>query len=1282
VRVLRAVFATTALIGALVPAASASAAVGFKARATLVGETSTDPTAVHFGPDGRLYVAQQDGLIKAYTITRDAPTSATAAGTYRVTATQTIDLVQKIPNHDDDGSVNASVVTRVVTGMFVAGTPTTPVVYVTSSDPRFGGGDSGTDANLDTNSGVISQLTWTGSTWTKLDLVRGLPRSENIHSLNGITLDTVTNTLYVNAGGNTNHGAPSNNFAHTPEYAYSAAILAVDLDAIGETTYDIPTLDDETRAGTEDLGDPFGGNDGRNQARLVVDGPVQVFASGFRNSYETLLHSNGHLYATDNGGNQGSGDMPAGEGTAGTCTNAVRDAGATDRDGLYLITGPGYYQGHPNPTRANRANTFNPSNPQSPVPLGMGNPIECDYQSPGSTTLTKENDALTTFNFSTNGLTEYTASNFGGEMRGDILVANFGDVVYRVELEAGGGLAARSTLFSFAEPATNTLDVYAVGDTGPFPGTVWVANHGTDDISVFEPNDYSGGAAPACAATDSTALDEDGDGYTNADELDNATDPCSASAIPRDADGDRRSDLNDPDDDNDGLADVSDRFALDPSDGTATALPVSYTWDYGETYTGLLGSGFTGLMSNGVTDYSTLYSPESMTVGAASGFVTIDETTPGDALGATNTQANGFQFGVPVEPSLPPITARTRVMTPFAGVTPAPAQSMGMFVGTGTQDDYVKVVAAATPDGTVIEVVAEIAGVATTVVDDPVPMPGPDSVELTLEVDASNATVQARYRVTSAGVQGPLVDLGPSVAIPPGWVYGTRALAVGLISTSRNASPLSATWDLIEVTSGTPTIPPPVFVDGFEGGSMASWTGVNRMTVVSGDTPPGGAARAARALSTAGTTSFAWKQLESSHDDLHLEAAVKIAQQGAHKLTLLRVLTPTGGGLVNVFVTGGRSLALRNVVAGSDITSTTPLPAGWHHLGLHVAVNGGSSTVRVTLDGIDVPTLTRTITLGTTPIGRVWLGEGTGQRTFDVLFDDVMVTTSTAPSRPDLTPPSAPASVTATPVAATRVDVSWSVSSDNVGVTGYEIERDAGSEFVPLATVGTVTSFADTSAQPSTTYGYRVRAVDAAGNRSAFGPVATATTSAGDAAAFADGFESGDLSAWTKHNRVIVQRTLVPADGGSYAARATATSAATAFAYRQLSPASSASVTLRFNVVSHDASKLQLTRVTTATGTGILTVFLTGANKLGIRNAITGQDATSATTVSPGWHVLAYRVIVGGGGRSEVSLDGIPVASLTKSQNLGSAAVARLYIGDGVKHVFDVAFDDVRVTTP
>ena len=325
-------------------------------KSSLAGESSEFPTTLQFGPDGRLYVGQFDGEIKVYDVSRYG------ANSYAVTATQTITSIHDIPNHDDDGSLNPSVTGRLVTGILVTGTAQDPVIYVSSSDPRIGGGTTGTDTNLDTNSGMVSRLTWDGSDWLRQDLVRGLPRSEENHTGNGMALDPSTNTLYLAQGGNTNKGAPSLKFAHLPEYALSAAILSIDLDQIGDTTYDLPTLDDEDRPGDPDAHDPFGGDNGKNQATLVPGGPVQVYSPGYRNPYDVLLTQAGRMYTIDNGSNGTWGGVPIGEGPAGTCTNAINPAGGdNDPDNLRLIAGPGDYGGHPNPTRGNIANTFNGS---------------------------------------------------------------------------------------------------------------------------------------------------------------------------------------------------------------------------------------------------------------------------------------------------------------------------------------------------------------------------------------------------------------------------------------------------------------------------------------------------------------------------------------------------------------------------------------------------------------------------------------------------------------------------------------------------------------------------------------------------------------------------------------------------------------------------------------------------------------------------------------------------------------------------------------------------------
>jgi chitodextrinase len=91
----------------------------------------------------------------------------------------------------------------------------------------------------------------------------------------------------------------------------------------------------------------------------------------------------------------------------------------------------------------------------------------------------------------------------------------------------------------------------------------------------------------------------------------------------------------------------------------------------------------------------------------------------------------------------------------------------------------------------------------------------------------------------------------------------------------------------------------------------------------------------------------------------------------------------------------------------------------------------------------------------------------------------------------DTTLPTVPTGLTAIAVSSTQINLSWTASTDNVGVTGYRIYRD-GSQITTTAG----TSYQDTGRSPSTTYTYRVAAYDAAGNASGQSTQASATTSA------------------------------------------------------------------------------------------------------------------------------------------------------------------------------------------
>lgn len=164
--------------------------------------------------------------------------------------------------------------------------------------------------------------------------------------------------------------------------------------------------------------------------------------------------------------------------------------------------------------------------------------------------------------------------------------------------------------------------------------------------------------------------------------------------------------------------------------------------------------------------------------------------------------------------------------------------------------------------------------------------------------------------------------------------------------------------------------------------------------------------------------------------------------------------------------TNHRWLRLREA-AGVIYWDTSPDRGAWSNLGSW------------TLAGFSIGALRGLLGSG------LWEGE-TGAGT--AIFDNLNV----APPA-DTTAPTVPTGVTATANSPTSVTVSWTASTDAVGVFSYRIMR--GGVQVGQTTPGTRT-FTDSTVAASTAYSYTVSAVDAAGNRSAESTAATVTTPA------------------------------------------------------------------------------------------------------------------------------------------------------------------------------------------
>ena len=861
----------------------------------LNGIDITNPTSLDFGPNGKLYVSQQDGTILEYSIARNNADA--GQGTYSVADTKTISIIKSgVPNHNDDGSINTSN-TRQVTGLLATGTAAIPVLYVSSSDSRIGGGPSVGDTNLDTNSGILSRLTWTGSTWDKVDLVRGLPRCEENHATNGMDIfERGGNTyLLLQQGGNANKGAPSNNFAGTSETFMSASLLVVNLTQLEamETAnggpyldtregsikyiYDLPTLNDPDRAditntspnfpyaaghplynATVDIGDPFGGNNSLNQAFTEPGGPVQIFSPGYRNAYDVVVTDDGRIFTGDNGPNTNWGGQPVIYSSDGSVkadqnnsnydpdageyvTNDFNEANSNSHgDALHYVgtvndANGTYYGGHPVPTRAfpSRAGikvhsyviNGNDGDWTTIAEYNFGNLLQgvtgyfntdftiSDFPDDprqgvylSGVTNDSRTNILDVVSSSTNGICEYTASNFDGAMQGNILTASYSGRINRYELEADGATLASKNNSFLSGFGSIPLDITAQGDEDIFPGTIWAATYGSDNITVFEPSDFAGCLEPTDPGYVGTE-DYDLDGYSNDDEVANGTDICSGGSKPDDNDLDFISDINDPDDDNDGIADVLDVFAMDADNGTTTNLPIVYPFWNNDPGTGFYGLGFTGLMldPSGTTDYLDQFDGDNLAFGGAGGKATVEATSSGDARGTINTQQNAFQIGVNVDSNSPAFTAHTKIETPFSDVTPVSGLSYGMYIGNGDQDHYIK---AAITEGTSntddiygFEVVREDGGNNVTVQTyDVVGVLAGPSVDIYISVDPAANTAQPYYSIDGGEN---VIALGGPIEIPVSILDTTDAsgMAVGVISTSADTDiEYTATWDFINVT--------------------------------------------------------------------------------------------------------------------------------------------------------------------------------------------------------------------------------------------------------------------------------------------------------------------------------------------------------------------------------------------------------------------------------------------------------------------------------------------------
>ncbi|WP_439941824.1 carbohydrate binding domain-containing protein [Streptomyces sp. BBFR115] len=182
---------------------------------------------------------------------------------------------------------------------------------------------------------------------------------------------------------------------------------------------------------------------------------------------------------------------------------------------------------------------------------------------------------------------------------------------------------------------------------------------------------------------------------------------------------------------------------------------------------------------------------------------------------------------------------------------------------------------------------------------------------------------------------------------------------------------------------------------------------------------------------------------------------------------------------------------------------------GWSTVNLHYAPTGGSWT---TVPGIGMEQacpgwFKKTVDLGGATGLAATFNNGNG--TWDnnnganyalpagvsTVKDKTVTKNATDPCAshtPDTTAPTVPTAVKAT-ATDTSIVLTWDPSTDDTGVTGYQVTRTGGTKGSQVTSVGS-TVLSESGLEPNTKYTYTVKALDAAGNVSAASAAASATT--------------------------------------------------------------------------------------------------------------------------------------------------------------------------------------------
>lgn len=229
-------------------------------------------------------------------------------------------------------------------------------------------------------------------------LITGLPVTNHDHAVNALLFDN-DGKLHIQVGGFTNAGVKAGSLGGLDANPLSGASLIADVNK--------PGFDGNVKYSSSDPA-----------KAKKASGDVEVYMAGLRNSFGMGIHSNGYMYATDNGASVGYGAQST------SCSAEEVLEGANLHDEVVRVI-KGKYAGHPNRNR------------------GRDDPRQCVFRGPEEKSDDFYEGPIATFVSSTNGVMEYTANTFRGQLKGNLLCSKYAmedttGKVFRMQLNDDG----------------------------------------------------------------------------------------------------------------------------------------------------------------------------------------------------------------------------------------------------------------------------------------------------------------------------------------------------------------------------------------------------------------------------------------------------------------------------------------------------------------------------------------------------------------------------------------------------------------------------------------------------------------------------------------------------------------------------------------------------------------------------------------------------------------------------------------------------------------------------